>query len=170
MRIVSIVFMHAIVLALAGCATAQPINTGPGPVRLDELVALSGQGAGDDAVIATIEQRGVAFVLTPSDVETQRTAGVSEGVLRYLQGRSAGEQSLRARIVAGRPVPTYYGAIYLGYPYLGYYDGLHYYGGGSYYYGGGSYYYGGGHRRTHVGGHHGGQHGGGHSGGHGGRH
>lgn len=133
MRILSIAFVHIIVIALAGCAIAQPVDAGPGRVRLDELAALSGQGAGDDAVITVIGQRGIAFVLTPRDFETQRTAGVSEGVLRYLQGRSVGEQSLRARIVAGRPVPAYYGAVCLGYPYHGYYDGLHYYGGGSYY-------------------------------------
>jgi len=152
MRIVPIALLHAVVLALAGCAAAQPIDTGPGPVRLDELVVLSGRGASDSAVIATIEQRGLAFVLTPGDFEAQRAAGVSEGVLRYLQGRAASDQSLRARIVGGRPVPAYYGAIYLGYPYLGYY-------GGSHYYGGGTHFYGGAHHGRPVGGHLGGHHG-----------
>ena len=105
------------------------IRTLPPPLRLDEVVALSRQGVTDDAVIAEIEQRGAAFVLSPQDFEQQRAAGISDGVLRYLQGRASAETKLRAYLLAGRyRVPAYSGAAYLGYPYLGYYDGLHSYG------------------------------------------
>lgn len=160
MKIATCCLLLTAVLLTAGCATAQPADTVPVPVRLDELVALSRQAVGDDAVIAQIEQRGVAFVLAPQDFETQRAAGVSEGVLRYLQGRAVGEQNLKARILTGRyPVAAYYGTAYLGYPYLGYYDGLHYYGGGSYFYGGSRL---GGRLGGHIGASHGGHRGGRH--------
>jgi len=143
-------------ITLTGCATARPPEVQTAEVqaarlRLDEVVAMSQQGLGDDALIAEIERRGVAFVLSPQDFEQQRAAGVSEGLLRYLQGRARGEQNLLALIVSGRyRLYACSGALYHGYGYLGYYYGLHYYGG-----------YGGGHRGGH--GHHGGH--GGHGGG-----
>lgn len=112
---------------------------------------MSARGDSDAAIIAQIQQRGAAFVLAPDDLAQQRAAGISDGVLRYLQGRSDGDQALRARILSGRYlVPAYYGSIYLGYPYLGYYGGQHYYGGGLHGYSGG-----------HAPVHHGGSHGGG---------
>lgn len=128
---------------------------------------MSKGGLSDEALIAEMDRRGVAFVLSPQDFERQRAAGVGEGLLRYLQGRADGEQALKAQIVSGRyRLNAYSGAVYLGYGYLGSYDGLHYYGG----YGGGRYGgYGGGYYGGHGGGHYGG-HGrqGGHGGGHGG--
>ena len=69
-------------VALTGCATAQPPEVQPPRLRLDEVVAMSQQGLGDQALIAEIERRGVAFVLSPQDFEQQRAAGVSEGLLR----------------------------------------------------------------------------------------
>lgn len=156
MRLLALIAALVIAVASTACATAQPTPVLVEPLRVDQLQELSAQGLNDDALIAVIEQRGVAFVLSQSDVAAQRNAGVSEGVLRYLQGRAAGEQALRARIVTGRyPVASYFGLTYLGYPYLGYYDGLHYYGARGYY--GGS----GGHGRVHYGGHSSGHRGGG---------
>ena len=163
MKFTSLCMMLVVVAACVGCATAQPTAPLPVPVRFDELATLSGQGLGDDALIAQIEQRGVAFVLSPQDFDAQRAAGVSEGVLRYLQGRASGEQDLNARILRARyRVPGYYGSLYLGYPYLGYYDGAHYYGDqygywGPRYYGG---FYVGGHHHRHGLAHHGVHHGG----------
>lgn len=148
-------------VALTGCATAQAPEVQAPRLRLDEVVAMSQEGFRDDALISEIERRDVAFVLSPQDFEQQRAAGVSEGLLRYLQGRARGEQDLRAWIVSGRyRLNAYSGALYLGCNYLGYYDGSHYYGG----YGYGGIRYGGyarGHRGGH--GHHGrhGRHGGG---------
>lgn len=163
MKNVLTLFALVSAVALTGCATAQAPEAQAPRLRLDEVVVMSQQGLDDEALIAEIETRGVAFVLSPQDFEQQRAAGVSEGLLRYLQGRARGEQDLRAKIVSGRyRLNAYSGALYLGYNYLGYYDGLHYYGGLPYYRGYGSYGgYAGGHRGGH--GHHGGH--GGHSGG-----
>lgn len=156
-RVLSLLALVA-ALALTGCATAQAPEVQAPRLRLDEIVALSQGGLGDEALIAEIERRGVAFVLSPQDFEQQRAAGVSEGLLRYLQGRARGEQDLRARIVSGRyRLNAYSGAHYRGYNYLGYYDGLHYYGGAPYYWGYGGIHHG------YAGGHGGG--GGGHRGG-----
>lgn len=141
-----------LVVTTIGCASAQRSRSETAAVglRIDELVVLSRTGMSDDDLIAQIEQRGVAFVLSPQDFEKQRAAGISDGVLRYLQGRSSGEQGLKAQIASGRyRVPAYSGPLYLGYPYLGYHGGLHHYGGHQY----GGHQYGG-----HWGGHHGGHH------------
>lgn len=157
--------MSALLLATA-CASAPPAQPVPPPVRLDELVALSKQQPDDDAMVAQLAQRGVAFVLSPQDAVSLREAGVSDGVVRYLQGRVDGDAALAARIQRGRyPVSGYYGAVYLGYPYLGYAGGLHYYGEPGYHfllhgghYGGHGWHGGhgghGGHGRGHGGGHH----------------
>lgn len=160
-------------ILLSGCAIAQIPEAKPVPLRLDELTAWSDQKLSDDDVIAQVEQRGVAFVLSSEDVERLRSANVSDGVVRFLQGRASGEQALRAKIVSGKyRVPNYSGLIYRNYPYLGYYDGLHYYGGSRYrfmgfpYYGypyyGGSFVY---LDHHHGSGLHGGHGGGGHHGG-----
>lgn len=154
-----------LVLTLTGCATAQPSPAPPAPVRLDELVVLGTQGRGDDAVIAEIERRGVAFVLSAQDMDAQRAAGVSDGVLRYLQGRASADRDLQARLQGARyRVPAYSGALYLGYPYIGYGGGAHFYG---YSHDDGGHRdhpgrYPGGHSAGHIGapsgGHHGGRH------------
>ena len=123
-------------LVVSGCVVAQD-PPGPQveataavlPLSLEEVVALSKQGMTDDDVIAQIEQRGVTFVLAPRDFKQLRSTGLSEGLLRYLQGRASGESKLRAYLLAGRyRVAAYSGSSYFGYPYLGYYDGLHSYG------------------------------------------
>ncbi|WP_295637178.1 hypothetical protein [uncultured Methylibium sp.] len=154
--------MSALLLATA-CASAPPAQPTPPPVRLDELVALSKQQPDDDAMVAQLAQRGVAFVLSPQDAVSLREAGVSDGVVRYLQGRADGDAALAARIQRGRyPVSGYYGVAYLGYPYLGYAGGLHYYGEPGYrfllhggYHGGHGWHGGhGGHGRGHGRGHH----------------
>jgi hypothetical protein len=152
MRLISVAFALLVTLAITGCAVAQPELTAPPPLRIDEVAAMSTRGENDAAIIAQIQQRGTAFVLAPEDLAQLRAAGVSDGVLRYMQGRSDGDQALRARILSGRyPVPAYYGTSYLGYSYLGCHGGRHYYGGAM---------------RGHLGGHapmhHGGHHGGGH--------
>jgi len=143
-------------VALTGCASVQVDEVRAPRLHLDEVVAMSREGLRDDALIMEIERRGVAFVLSPQDFEQQRAAGVSEGLLRYLQGRARSEQDLKAWIVSGRyRLNAYSGALYLGYNYLGYYDGSYYYGGiGSH---GGIRY--GGYAGSHHGGHrhHGGQ-------------
>lgn len=152
MKLVSLAFALLLIVGITGCAVAQPGSRTAPPLRIDEVAAMSSRGDGDAAIIAQIQQRGTAFVLTPEDLERQRAAGVSDGVLRYVQGRGDGDQALRTRILAGRyPLPSYYGSSYLGYPYLGYHAGQHYYGGAQYGYGGG-------HVRIHHGGHHGGGH------------
>lgn len=152
MRWISLVFALLLAASVTGCAVAQPALAAPVSVRIDEVVAMSTRGDSDAAIIAQIQQRGAAFVLAPEDFARQRAAGVSDGVLRYVQGRSDGDKALRARILSGRyPVPTYYGSAYMGYSYLGYHAGQHYYGGTFRGYTGG-----------HVPMHHGGHHGGGH--------
>lgn len=168
MRIVSLGMVLLVVGASAGCASAPSLVQAPlpNPVRLDELATFTKQGMTDDAVIEQIEQRGAAFVLAPQDFDAQRGAGVSEGVLRYLQGRASGQQELLTRIQqsARYRLPAYSGFVYGGYGYLGYYSGLHYYGGpyayGLPYYGEGSGYFG--HHGRYSGSHGGGHHGGGH--------
>jgi hypothetical protein len=156
MRWVSLAFALLVAAAITGCAVAQPGLAAPLPLRIDEVVAMSTRGDSDAAIIAQIQQRGVAFVLAPEDFAQQRAAGVSDGVLRYVQGRSDGDQVLRARIMSGRyPVPAYYGSSYLGYSYLGYHAGQHYYGGN---YGGTARGFPGGYAPMHHGGHHGGGH------------
>lgn len=152
--------MALLIFVISGCAVAQDP---PGrqvdataavlPLRLDEVVALTRQGMTDDLVIAEIEQRGAAFVLAPRDFEQLRSTGLSEGLLRYLQGRASAESRLRAYLLAGRyRVPAYSGLSHLGYPYLGYYDGLHSYGGFERGHYGGRHF--GPHRRSHLSGHH----------------
>lgn len=158
MKFITVCLLCALLLVIGGCAVSTPVQLAPVPVRLDELITLSKSGASDDEVIAQLTQRGAAFVLSPQDIAAQREAGVSDGVLRYLQGRADAEQVLAAFIQRGRyRVPSYAGISYLGYPYLGYYGGLHYYGGVSVY---AVYAVGG-----HYGGHGGFRHGGGHRGG-----
>lgn len=148
--------------ALSGCAVAQQKATRPIPLRLDEVTAMVSQNLSDDDFIKQIEQHGAAFVVSANDLEKLRTDGVSDGVLRYLQGRASGEQALKQRIISGRyRLPMYTGLAYVGSPYLGYYDGFHYYGRYSPYYFG--YVSTGHHYTAHsAGGHHGGHHGGGH--------
>lgn len=91
-------------------------------------------------------------MLAPEDLAQQRAAGISDSVLRYVQGRGDGDQALRARILSGQySVAAYYGSSYLGYSYLGYHAGQHYYGGTLHGYSGG-------HTLRHHGGHHGGVH------------
>lgn len=156
MKFIIVGLLCGLFLVIGGCAAPTPVQVAPVPMRLDELVALSKSGASDDAVITQLTQRGAAFVLSPQDIPVQREAGVSDGVLRYLQGRADAEQALAARIQRGRyRIPSYAGISYLGYPYLGYYGGLHYYGWVGVYVTGG-----------HYGGHGGFRHGGGHHGGH----
>jgi hypothetical protein len=123
-----------VVAAVAvGCA-ATPPTPRPPPVRLDELHAASREARSDELLIAQMEQRGVAFVLSERDLATLREAALGESVLRYLQDRSARDQALAAYIRQGRyPVATYEGATYREQPYLGYYGGLHYYGEPAYY-------------------------------------
>lgn len=170
MNIRLLVFTMAIAITVSGCASAQLRTTKPAPLRLDQLTELSTQHLSDDEVIARIEQGGVAFVLSQQDIEKLRTDGVSDGVLRYLQGRASGEQALKARIVSGRyRFPAYAGMLYSDYPYLGYYDGLHYYGSHSFFntygfYGG--FGYSGDHHHVGISHHGGSHHGGGHHGGH----
>jgi hypothetical protein len=151
MRFVSVTLILLSMMVMSGCASALPGSTAAA-IRIDEVVAMSRRGESDAAIIADIQQRGAAFVLTPDDLEQQRAAGLSDGVLRYLQGRSDADQALKTRILAGRyPAPSYYGSSYLGYSYLGYHAGRHYYGGAPHNYQGG-------HIPSHSGGHHGGGH------------
>lgn len=159
MKFVSMAFALLLIVVMTGCAVAQPGLSVAAPLRIDEVVAMSQRGESDSTIIAQIQQRGAAFVLTPEDLEQQRAAGVSGGLLRYLQGRVDGDQALRARILSGSyPYPTYYGSYYLGYSYLGYHGGQHYYGGAPHGNSGGRGHLGGG---GHLGGHGGGGHGGG---------
>lgn len=154
MEFITRCLLSCLLLALGGCAATMPVDPVPAPMRLDELATLSKTGASDDVVIAQLGQRGVAFVLSPQDIPAQREAGVSEGVLRYLQGRADAEQALAALIQRGRyRLPGYAGTGYLGNPYLGYYGGLHYYGWAGIYVIGrhGGLHHGGG---RHHGGHH----------------
>mgnify|MGYP000162021125 CR=1 FL=1 len=156
MRWISLAFALLVAAVITGCAVAQPSLATPLPLRIDEVVAMSTRGDSDAAIIAQIQQRGAAFVLAPEDFAQQRAAGVSDGVLRYVQGRSDGDEALRARILSGRYlVPAYYGSSYLGYSYLGYHAGQHYYGGN---YGGTARGFPGGYAPMHHGGHHGGGH------------
>ncbi len=157
MKFITLCLLPGLFSLIGGCATSTPVELAPVPMRLDELVSLSKSGASDDDMIGQLTRRGAAFVLSPQDIPAQREAGVSDGVLRYLQGRADAEQVLAARIQRGRHrVPSYAGTSYLGDPYLGYYDGLHYYGWvGAYVIGG---HYGGHGGLHHRGGHHGGRH------------
>lgn len=164
MKSATVFIMGAIVVINIGCVSAQPATSVPMPVRLDELATMSSQGLGDDSLIAEMDQRGVVFVLSSKDREVLRAAGVSDGVLRYLQGRASADTALRAALQRGRyQVPDYSGAMYLGYPYLGYFDGSHHYGDyddgyrSRYYYGGRAGHQGG-PAGVHHGGHHGGRH------------
>lgn len=157
-------------LMLTGCIASPVRPERPLPMRLDELAALATESLSDDELIARIERGGVAFVLTSADMDRLRAEGLSDGVLRYLQGRASGEQALRDKIVRGRyRLPSYTGYVYLGRPYLGYYDGFHYYGFDSHssvgYLGWGAsrqYHHAFSHSASHGGGHAGGGHRGGH--------
>lgn len=129
MKAISLFMAVLIVVTAVGCASAQPSAEAANRMQMDELIALSKQGLSDDELIAQVEQRGVAFVLSPGNFDQQRSAGVSEGVLRYLQGRTSGQSRLSGIMPNARyQVSTYYGPSYLGYPYLGSYGGLHHYG------------------------------------------
>ena len=122
-------FMMIAVATTLGCASSLPVAAPPAAVRLDELATVSTQGLSDDALIAEVDKRGVSFVLSAQDIKEQRMAGVSDGVLRYLQGRACDERPLRASVRrAPYRLPAYSGTLYLGFPYLGYVDGTHYYG------------------------------------------
>ena len=82
----------AVVLSSA-CATQSSVRP-MAPIRLTDVLVLHQQGLTEEATIEQIEQRGLAFALTPDDAGTLRKAGVSEGVVRYLQGRATGERNL----------------------------------------------------------------------------
>lgn len=91
-------FMLLAVSLSPGCVAQPSVPLLP-PVRLNDVVVLRQQGLADETLIQQIEQRGLAFALTPDDADTLRKAGVSEGVVRYLQGRAAGERDM-ARLQA----------------------------------------------------------------------
>lgn len=111
--------------AVLSSACARTSSVRPmAPMRLPDVVALHQGGLAEEAMIAQIEQRGLAFALTPDDASTLRKAGVSEGVVRYLQGRAVGERALAQLRERERFSRRYYfGDPFLLDPYgLGFYD------------------------------------------------
>ena len=91
---------------------------------LADVRTLSQQGLSDGALSAAIEQRGLDFILTPQDAESLKADGVSEPIVRYLQGRADGEQEAYRRMVRGG---RYYGRPYPYYSYYPVYTGVSYY-------------------------------------------
>ncbi len=82
--------LAAVAAGAIGCAGLPPERQ---PLKLEDLQALSRQKLATDAVIEQIEQRGLAFELTPEQRTQFKSAGMKEPLLRYLQGRAAGVQA-----------------------------------------------------------------------------
>lgn len=95
MKAISLFMAVLIVVTAVGCASAQPSAEAANRMQMDELIALSKQGLSDDELIAQVEQRGVAFVLSPGNFDQQRSAGVSEGCFVTCRGVPAASQGSR---------------------------------------------------------------------------
>lgn len=131
------IFMLVPVLAFfaavsSGCA-GRPIAPTPYVVPLDRILLLHQQGLTDEKFIEQIEAQRPGEMLTSDDLDRLRKARVSDGVVRYLQGRSAARQGLQPYPYAYRGGYSYYPPIYLptpvhhfgGYHHGGYHDGGH---------------------------------------------
>ncbi len=75
---------------MSGCVTLPPDRL---PLQLNEVQSLGKQDVATDALIDQIEQRGVDFEMTQASATQLKSAGVREPVIRYLQGRAAGERA-----------------------------------------------------------------------------
>ncbi len=108
-------FLFAPVLALcaavsAGCAS-RPAAPTPYVAPVDAILLLHQQRLLDDQLIEQIEAQRLGRALTTDDLDRLRAAKVSEGVVRYLQGRSVARKEW-----AAYPDPYGYPPRYLYYP------------------------------------------------------
>lgn len=110
-------FFLCSVLAISLAASAGCANRGATPIRqvapLDRILLLHQQGLSDEQLIARIEEQRLGGLVTAYDLDQLRKAQVSDGVVRYLQGRMVAQQQLQPYSYAYRPLYPRYSAVYL---------------------------------------------------------
>lgn len=104
-------------LALALVATTGCANRGRASLAqtapLDRILLLHQQALSDEQLIAQIEEQRLGVLVTPTDIDALRKAQVSDGVVRYLQGRAVAQQQLNATAYLYQPRYSYYSPLYL---------------------------------------------------------
>lgn len=105
-QLLMIALVSAGALLGTGCVIHPPAPAPAVPavphVAFGEVIYLSGQKLSDQALIDALEARGPDFSLAPGDSATLSKAGVSDGVVRYLEGRAAGERDVRRQVARDR--------------------------------------------------------------------
>lgn len=119
-------------LALALVATTGCANRGRASLAqtapLDRILLLHQQALSDEQLIAQIEEQRLGVLVTPTDIDALRKAQVSDGVVRYLQGRAVAQQQLNPYPYLYRPRYSYYPSVYLsggGHHFAGYHHRGH---------------------------------------------
>lgn len=135
-----------VALLATGCASSPRLTPSDDSLNLAQVLELRERVASNSLLIEQLDQRSMAFALTADDTRKLRENGVSDVLIAYLQGRTAGQRDTNS---AGSYTASRY------YAETRYYTGRPYYG-SSYYVPYGSYY--GGHGIGHGFGHHHGHH------------
>lgn len=104
-------------LALVLAASAGCASRAAAPMRyvspLESILLLHQQGFSDEQLIGRIEEQRLSGNWTAGDFDLLRKAQVSDGVVRYLQGRAAAQRELGAYPYAYRPLYSRYSPVYL---------------------------------------------------------
>ncbi|MES2885471.1 MAG: hypothetical protein V4709_11730 [Pseudomonadota bacterium] len=104
-------------LAIALAASAGCANRGRAAIAqvapFDRILLLHQQTLSDEQLIAQIEEQRLGGLVTPADLDALRKAQVSDGVVRYLQGRAVAQQQLNATAYLYQPRYSYYSPLYL---------------------------------------------------------
>lgn len=125
-----------IALLATGCASSPRLATSGDSLSLAQVLELRERVASDSLLIEQLQQRSMAFALTADDTRQLRENGVSDVLIAYLQGRTAGQRDTYgadsytasrhyaySRYYAGAARPQYgspyYGSSYYGSPYYG---------------------------------------------------
>jgi len=108
-----LVFFAFAVLASTGCANRGRAS-GAQTVPVDRILLLHQQGLSDEQLIGQIELQQLGGLVTSADVDVLRKAQVSDGVVRYLQGRAVAQEQLGTYPYVYARRSPFYSPIYLG--------------------------------------------------------
>lgn len=110
-------FLIGSALAIAIVASGGCANRGRAPIAqvapFDRILLLHQQAPSDEQLIAQIEEQRLGGLVTSADLDALRKAQVSDGVVRYLQGRAVAQQQLNAAAFLYQPRYSYYPPLYL---------------------------------------------------------